>query len=171
MYPTSYWDEDSGGITRGELESERGLELQEMLQLNGYFAILNVFAAFERCLLRTFQDMKHLKLVTDKRKYLILDGYKDSLNGVGIDLTSPPFEWSKIRKLQAYRNAIAHQGGFVTDDNLSRLRSYGYTKEGQRIKISDAYFRSAVDLVKSSSTDVVKEYSKTLRKRSAAAKK
>ena len=168
--PTSYWQEDMGfGTTRGDLASEQYQELQEMTQLNSYFGVMTVFAAFERCVSRVILDMKSLRLVKNKwqkkKAYLRFDEYKDALKSIGIYVTNPPFKWSDIRRLQDLRNAIAHQNGFVTDENINRLRGYGY-KLRQRVDISDEYFRSAVALVKDSSTLLVKEYSRVLLKRS-----
>jgi hypothetical protein len=167
--PASYWEQDVGyGTTRGDLASEEYQESQEMLQLNSYFAVLTIFAAFERFLLRTFQDMKGLKLVKDKwqkkQPYLTLDGYKDGLKAIGIHLAKPPFKWSDILRLQDFRNTIAHQNGFVTEENIKRLRGYRY-KIGQRIDIEGKYFRTAVDLVKDSCSQLVNEYGGVLRKR------
>lgn len=59
------------GTTRGELVSEERQQLQHMLEMNGYFGVLAVYATFERCLHETFQDMKRLKLI--KRKTFIFD--------------------------------------------------------------------------------------------------
>lgn len=165
-HPESYWQEDVGyGTTRADLASEQFQELQEMLQFNSYFGVLTLFAAFERCFLRVFQDMKSQKLVKWQRKqtFLKIDEYKDVLKKIGVFVAKPPFKWSDIIRLQDLRNAIAHQNGFVTEENVKRLRNYGY-KEDQRIEISDKYFRASVDLVKESSTMLVKEYGNTLRK-------
>jgi hypothetical protein len=167
--PSSYWSEDVGdGTTRGDLASEEYGELEEMLQLNSYFGMVTVFGALERCFLRIFQDMKSLKLVEDKhqkkRSYLTLGGYKDALKSVDIHVAKQPFKWSDIIKFQDLRDAIAHQNGFVTEENINRLTQYGYKKLGQRVEISDKYFRSAVELAKESSTLLVKEYSKVIRK-------
>ena len=167
--PASYWDQDGGyGTTRGELASEEYRELQEMLQLNSYFGVLTIFAAFERFLLRTFQNMKRLKLVKNewqkKQGFLKLGDYKDSLKGIGIYLAKPPFPWSDITKLKDFRDAIAHQDGFVTEENIKRLRRYKY-EIGQRIQISDEYYRSAANLVKDSCSQLVNEYGDVLRKR------
>jgi hypothetical protein len=68
-------------------------------------------------------------------------------------------------RLQYLRNAIAHQNGFVTEENIGRLRGYGYKTIGQRIDIDDKYFRTAVDLVKDSSSLLVAGYSGVLRNR------
>jgi hypothetical protein len=141
--------------------------VQELLQLNSYFGVLTIFAAFERCFLRVFQDMKNLKVVKDKwqkkQAFLKLAEYKDALKEIDVFVSKPPFKWSDIIRLQDLRNAIAHQNGFVTDENVKRLRGYGY-KEGQRVEISDKYFRTSVNLAKDSSTLLVKEYSNALRK-------
>jgi hypothetical protein len=173
-HPSSYWQQDVGyGTTRGDLASEEYGELEEMLQLNSYFGVLTVFGALERCFLRTFQDMKSLKLVKDerqkKRSYLTLDGYKDALKLIGIHVAQRPFKWSDIIKFQDLRDAIAHQNGFVTEENINRLRGYGY-KLGQRVDISDKYFRSAAELAKDSSTLLVKKYSEVIRKLSGRKK-
>lgn len=167
--PASYWDEDIGyGTTRGDLVSEEYGALEENLQLNSYFGVLTVFGAFERCFLRVFQDMKSLKLVKDKhqkkRSYLTLGGYKDVLKDVDIHVAKPPFKWSDIIKFQDLRDAIAHQNGFVTEENIKRLQGYGYKKLGRRIDISDKYFQDAIKLAKESSTLLVKEYSEVIRK-------
>jgi hypothetical protein len=175
-HPASYWEEDVGlGTTRGDLASEEYGELEEMLQLNSYFGVLTVFGALERCFLRIFQDMKSLKLVKDKhqkkRSYLTPGGYKDTLKSVGIHVTKAPFKWSDIIKFQDLRDAIAHQNGFVTEENINRLQGYGYKNLGQRIDISDKYFRGAVELEKESSTLLVKEYSEVIRKLSKRKKR
>ncbi|HUA14784.1 MAG TPA: hypothetical protein VMG31_05765 [Verrucomicrobiae bacterium] len=167
-HSAAYWEEDLGGITRGDLESERGLELRDKLRLNSYFGILNIFGSFERLLLRIFQDMKQSKRMKDKwqkrQPYLTIDGYKDCLKAIGINLTKSPFKWGEIIKLQAFRNAIAHQNGFVTEENVNRLRAYGY-KLDQMIEIKETYFRTSVELVNDSSSRLVKEYGRTLQKK------
>jgi hypothetical protein len=168
-HPPSYWNEDVGyGTTRGDLASEEYGALEENLQLNSYFGVLTVFGALERCFLRIFQDMKSLKLVKDKhqktRSYLTLGGYKDAFKEVDIHVAKRPFKWTDIIKFQDLRDAIAHQNGFVTEENINRLQGYGYKKLGRRIDISDKYFQAAVELAKESSTLLVKEYSEVLRK-------
>ncbi len=167
-HPASYWQQDMGyGTTRGELASEEYRELQEMLQLNSYFGVLTIFAALERCFLRVFQDMRSLELVKDnwqkKQAFLKFDQYKDALKRIDVLIAKPPFRWTEIIKLQELRNAIAHQNGFVTEENIKRLRHYGY-KGGQRVDISDKYFSASVNLVKESSTLLVQEYGNALRK-------
>src|SRR5262249_13657018 len=107
-------------------------------------------------------DMKRLKLTKEKRSYLTLDGYKDSLKEVGITLTQSPFRWDDIRKLQTLRNAIAHQDGNVVPENLGKLRAYGYKKVGQEVNISDQYFQSVVTLVKESCRLLAQQYSAVL---------
>jgi hypothetical protein len=111
--------------------------------------------------------MKSLELVKDnwqkKQAFLKFDQYKDALKRIGVLVAKPPFKWSDIVKLQDVRNAIAHQNGFVTEENIKRLRNYGY-KEGQRVDISDRYFSASVNLVKESSTLLVQEYGNALRK-------
>ena len=160
--PKSYWKQDLGmGITRGEIVSEERRQLEHMLEMNGYFGVLAVYATFERCLQSTFQDMKRLKLTRDKRQYLTLDGYKDCLKQIGIKLAQPPFRWSDIRQLQTLRNAIAHQDGYVIGENEQKLRDYGY-KLGDSVVITERYFRSAVELVKESCELVVNQYSALL---------
>jgi hypothetical protein len=79
----------------GELASEEYQGLQEMLQLNSYFGVLTVFAAFERCFLRIFQDMKNLNLVKDKwqkkQGFLKLNEYKEALKSIGVYVAQAPF--------------------------------------------------------------------------------
>jgi hypothetical protein len=161
--PDSYWKEDLGmGTTRGELVSEERQQLEHMLEMNGYFGVLGVYSVFERCLHETFDDMKRLKLIKDKqyqkKPFLTLDQYKDCFKPVGINLTQPPFGWDDIKKLQALRNAIAHQDGYVVPENLEKLKAYGY-KVGEEVNISEQYFRSAVKLVKESCSLVAEKYS------------
>ena len=82
--------------------------------MNGYFGILTVYSVLERCLLYLFGTARRANLIKDKRyhkSYLTLDGYKGAFKTVGIDLTKAPFKWSEVRKLQLFRNAIAHHGG------------------------------------------------------------
>lgn len=174
-HPSSYWQQDVGyGTTRGDLASEEYGELEEMLRLNSYFGVLTVFAALERCFLRTFQDMKNLNLVTNERQqrmsYLTLDKYKDTLKSIGIYVAKSPFKWGDIIQLQDFRDAIAHQNGFVTEENIDRLRGYG-CELGQRVDISDKYFRTAVELAKDSCTKLVKQYSDVIRKLGSGRKK
>lgn len=100
------------GTSTTEIVAEERRQLEHMLEMNGYFGVLAVYTTFERCLLSTFQDMKRLKLIKDKqyhkKRYLTLDGYKDCLKQSGINLMQPPFRWNDIRKLQTFRNTIAH---------------------------------------------------------------
>jgi hypothetical protein len=165
-HPDSYWKQDVGaGITRGDLASEKLNELETLAQMNNRFGILGVFATFERLLLRIHQDMMHLKLVRNrhfKRDHLTFYEYKDSLSEIGIYLTKAPFDWAKLRKLQTLRNAIAHQDGFVTEENINTLRSCGYKKEGESIDITDSYFNDSLNLVKRSCAQLVKSYSEVL---------
>ena len=105
-HPDSYWEQDVGyGTTRGELAAEGGEELEHMLRLNAYFGILSVYSAFERYVLRTFQDMKHLKLVKkkyQKKAFLTLDEYKKCFKSVGIDLTKSPFQVERDSEVTKY---------------------------------------------------------------------
>src|ERR1019366_5362485 len=48
--PNSYWEQDLGGITRGELDSEKLGELETLAEMNNRFGLLAVFATFERLL-------------------------------------------------------------------------------------------------------------------------
>ena len=81
-----------GGRPRDGNERESCVEerqqLQHMLEMNGYFGVLAVYATFERCLHETFQDMKRLKLIKERRLYLTLDKYKDCFQGIEIKLTA-----------------------------------------------------------------------------------
>lgn len=159
-HPASYWDEDAGGATRGELEADEIHLLEALAQLNNRFGILGVFGAFERFLLRIHQDMMYQNLIHKnfKKRYLTFDGYKDSLKKIGIRLTEDPFDWENLRKLHTFRNAIAHQDGWVTDENIKYLRNYGYKKVGQPIEITEKYFQESLDLVTKSCDELVKQY-------------
>jgi hypothetical protein len=165
--PDSYWKQDVGGMTRGEIASEKLNELETLAQMNNRFGILGVFATFERLLLRIHQDMMNLRLVHKerfKKDYLTFDLYKDSLAAIGIKLTKPPFDWANLRKLQTLRNAITHQDGVVTEDNVEDLKNYGYKSVGQSIDITDSYFEDSLNLVKQSCSQLVKGYSEMLSK-------
>jgi hypothetical protein len=97
-----------------------------------------------------FNDARRSNLIKDKqypKLYLTLDGYKGAFKTLGIDLTKSPFKWSEVKKLQLFRNAIAHHGGVVTHDYENRLGPHGY-KLGDTIIISDDYFRSSIALVR-----------------------
>jgi len=161
--PDAYWEQDVGGITRGELASEELRELESFAEMNNRFGLLAVFAAFERLLQRIHQDMMNQNLIHRrfKRAYLTFDESKDSLAKIGIYLTQKPFDWAGLRKLQTLRNAIAHQDGWVTDENFNKLRSYRY-KLGQQIEITDNYFDDSMNLVKQSCSQLVKAYSVVL---------
>jgi hypothetical protein len=163
-HPDAYWEQDVGGITRGELASEELRELESFAEMNNRFGVLAVFAAFERLVQRIHQDMMNQNLIHDRRfkkVYLTFDESKDSLAKIGIYVTKAPFDWSNLRKLQTLRNAIAHQDGWVTDENINKLRSYRY-KVGQRIEITDSSFGDSMNLVKQSCSQLVKGYSVAL---------
>lgn len=163
-HPDAYWEQDVGGTTRGELASEELQELESFAEINNRFGLLAVFATFERLVHRIHQDMMNQNLIHHrhfKKTYLNFDESKDSFAKIGIYLTKAPFDWTNLRKLQTLRNAITHQDGWVTDENINKLRNYGY-KVGQWIKITDRYFEDSMNLVWESCSELVKRYSGVL---------
>jgi hypothetical protein len=166
QHPKSYWDEEvSDGVTRGEIVSEQRMELLGIAALNGHFGILTVYSAFDRFLNHLFQYIKEFKMSVPpafKRKnWLDLVGYKEVLKANGVDITVAPIRYQELIKLRDIRNAIAHDGGWVTHDNERRLRSYGY-KASTQITISDECFRSSVTLVRESFERIAKLFARKL---------
>ena len=159
--PKSERERDLGdGMTEGELASGQHYELEVLSQINGYFGILAVYSVFERCLLCLFRDAQRLELVKEKRyqkAYLTLDGYEDFFKTIGISLNTATFKWDEIRKLQLFRNAIAHHGGLVMTDHATRLKSYGY-KVGDTIRIDKSCFHSSVELVRETCSVMIRMY-------------
>jgi hypothetical protein len=114
-HPDAYWEQEVGGITRGELASEELRELESFGEMNNRFGVPAVCAAFERLVQPIHQDMMNQNLIHDRRfkkMYLTFDESKDSLARIGIQLTKAPFDWINLRKLQILRNATAHQDGW-----------------------------------------------------------
>ena len=79
------------------------------------------------------------------KKWLDLPGYAAVLKENGIIITSVPVEYTSLIQLRDIRNAIAHHGGWVTEENEQRMSQYGY-KVGDFVQVDDNYVRNAIVL-------------------------
>jgi hypothetical protein len=109
-----------------------------------------VYSIFERFLYDLFGYIKRSKMSVSpqqkKRRYLDLSGYKKVLKANGVNIASSR-GYRELEKLRDFRNAIAHQGVWVTEDNEPTLKRYRF-KEGDHITVSEAYFRSSATFVR-----------------------
>jgi hypothetical protein len=80
------------------------------------------------------------------------------LKSIGVDLKGPPFEWNEITKLRKIRNLIGHEEAWVDKESKKQLASFGLTvKEDDWLKLPDAYFLDAWNLVDRTCQLVVQE--------------
>lgn len=125
--PRHKWDE-------GEemYHADMVTEIEGNQDLSCYFGLMLTYSALERYFQGVYETTSRLGtipelrevILTVTRKWLRLEDFGTFSKRLGIDLTKKPFEWNGLLKLQEFRNAIAHQRGFITDDNLKALSKY-----------------------------------------------
>jgi hypothetical protein len=76
---------------------------------------------------------------------------------LGIKVSTKPYKWNELTKLQHYRNAIAHHDGEVTLDNIRFLGPLGY-KEGQSLEISFTELGESMQLVRETAMRLAKDF-------------
>lgn len=151
---------------------DRFLELKHHGNQNAYFGILMVFSALERFLqsihdttvdFATLSELKEALLRTQQRR-LALESFKSFLKALDVDLSKPPDRWHELLRLQHYRNAIAHQGGLVTEVNQKALAAYHH-KAGEPLQISLKYVHRSIQLVQRTTDKLGEDYLAALRKK------
>lgn len=151
---------------------DRFLELKQHRSYGRYFGVLMVFSALERFFQSVYDLTAYLAMrpelrevsLRDTRRRLVLDDFKAFFKSLDIDLSKPPYEWAHLVKLQKYRNAIAHQGGWVTEVNLRLLSTYGH-KMGDRLDITLEEVKRNANLVETTSSELSKNYIEAMEKR------
>jgi enamine deaminase RidA (YjgF/YER057c/UK114 family) len=157
------WNEDHAVDTR--------IELQTHQEYNAYFGLMMAYSSFERYLQRLYVYTGHIATVPELRDVIFqpstrmtLEEFGRFLRGIGIKISDPPYEWNKIIKLHAFRNAIAHQGGEVTRENENKLKPHGY-KLGDDIKATIDDVLENIRLVRETAEMLTKDYVKILREK------
>jgi hypothetical protein len=107
--PTSYWEEDLGGITRGDLGAERRTAIESNQQLTRQFAVILAYSALERFLLLVCAELASSESPPIRK----FDQIVKALKKIGIDLRRPPERSRELDRLRELRNAFAHHGGWV----------------------------------------------------------
>ena|ERR1035441_455141 len=161
-----------GNTERRDFIADDLIDLREHKNLAAYFAILMIFSAFERFLQGLYDDSIYLASVRELRDVVqqatrgrvSLENFKEFFKVLEIDLTKDPYDWPKLLRLQKYRDAIAHQGGWVTENNISKLESYGH-KVLDKIDISQEYVAEAGDLIDKTTDQFCQDYEQRMRSR------
>ena len=139
---------------------------------SGYLCVLMMFSALERFLqdihdltmfLGTTAELRNVTLYSGQKR-LSLDYFKSFFKRLGIDLCTAPYDWASVVRLQQYRNAIAHQGGMVTESNYRVLSPYGHAL-GEQIEISLEYVTGTGRLIDQTVTRFSNNYLVELQKR------
>jgi hypothetical protein len=154
--PSAYWNKSSElGITRGEELGERRDEIDGLLDLNEYFGVITVHAAFDHFLFRIFEYAKSQGLIKcryyAKKPFLMFSKSVDMLKDeFAIDLRQSPFDWNRIEELTTVRNAIAHKGGWIAPDPTSeefrKFKAYGFPSTWP-LELPKGYFLQSKTLV------------------------
>jgi len=157
------WDEDHAVDMRNELQTHR--------EYNAYFGLMMAYSSFEQYLQRLYTYTGHVATIPALRDVIfqpptrmVLEEFGRFLRAVGIKISDPPYEWNKIIKLHALRNAIAHQGGEVTRENENRLKPFGY-KLGDDIKATIDDVLENIRLVRETAEMLTKDYVKIMREK------
>src|SRR5579864_1196843 len=157
------WDIDHAVDMRNELETH--------LDYSNYFGLLMAFSSLERFLDRLYSQTKYTATkpalrdaMLERGGWLKVDDYRKFLKALGIDLTAARYKWHEIVKLNAFRDAIAHQGGAVTGDNENRLKHYKY-KKGDWLNVTIDDVRKSIKLVQETVELLTTDYLKALRKK------
>jgi hypothetical protein len=131
-----------------------------------------VYSVLERFFFRVWEWTRYIStrpelrdaVVPDDQRGLDLDGYKRFFKRIGTDLDMLPFDFRELQKLQRIRNAIVHQGGWVTERNENNLKPYGYHLR-ERILIDIADVEKRVLVVEDTCREFAALYVEALRKR------
>ena len=153
--------------------SDLRLELEERIELTGYFGVIMVFSTLERFFHHIYQSTMNLAVRPElagvvsslSDKWIALGEFRAFLKRMGVDDSGPRFDWDGIRKLHQLRNAIVHQGGMVTEANINSLSPYGYTEEFQRVTVPMSYVQETVRLVEETTKEIGDAYLSALRKK------
>jgi hypothetical protein len=146
------------------------MELEERVDLTGYFGIIMVCSILEQFLHRVYEFTMNLAVRPQfddvmplvSRRWLSLNESKDLLKQIGV--SGEPFDWASLKSLQHLRNAIVHQGGRVTEANIRFLRPLGY-KEWQRITVSISDVQKNIKLVEKTTQEIGDAYLSALKKK------
>jgi enamine deaminase RidA (YjgF/YER057c/UK114 family) len=157
------WNEDHAVDIRNELQTHQ--------EYNAYFGLMMAYSSFEQYLQHLYKYTGHIGTVPELRDVIFqpptrmaLDEFARFLRAIGIKISESPYEWNKIIKLHAFRNAIAHQGAEVTRENENRLKPFGY-KLGDHIKANIDDVIENIRLVRETTGLLTKDYVKILREK------
>jgi len=161
-----------GNTQRQDFIADELIDLREHKNLAGYFAILMIFSAFERFLQELYDDTIYLASVRELRDVVqqatrgrvSLENFRAFFKVLGIDLKKDPYDWHNLSRLKKYRDAIAHQGGWLTESNIPELASYGH-KVLDKIDISQDYVAQAGDLIEKTTDQFCQDYAQGMRSR------
>jgi hypothetical protein len=142
--------------------ADRRMELEGHLDLNRSFGLVMVFSSLERFFSRIYMctmelaarpELQEIVAWASRRKFLVFADVRSFIKAIDVNVSDKRFRWGDVEKLQHLRNAIVHQGGLVTAENLNNLRPYGY-KEGQTVVIASAYVEESIELVQEVSQEI-----------------
>src|SRR5664280_556511 len=148
---------------------DRFLELNYHRNHGAYFGVLMVFSALERFLQSLYDLTMDVAIVPKFRnvvleigqKRLTLEHFKMFLKSLDIDVCSEPYQWDNLIRLQRYRNAIAHQGGRVTESNYRALSAYNH-KIGEKLDVTLHYVQQVSRLTGETVRQVSRDYLKAI---------
>ncbi len=170
-------------------EEEQGFVFDRLQELKGhthrsaYYGVLTVFSVWERYLYGMYKytralslrpELQNIKFSVDK-SWLKLNEYRTYFKELGVQMPTPPFNWEAIEELRDYRNAIAHQGGTVTGQNIKALQSHQKPsakkyKLGDRLEIRVGYVSDSIELITKTSREFGTQYLETLKELGIAMK-
>ena len=137
---------------------EQHEEIEGLRQLNREFCLTAFYAELEKCMADAFSDLRAQKAfrLRKNKEYRNVDDFKDAFATAGVTLTDPSLHWNRMKRLQAIRNCIAHNGGWVTDKHAARLKPYGFP-EGQSIRLEEEHFTESLDAVRAIARKLLSE--------------
>ena len=118
--------------------------LREHIRMSAQYGLVMVFASWERFLhdmyertrfISTIPQLRDAEFAVDKN-WLRTEEYLRYFKQLGMNMPSPPFAWIELEALRVFRNAIAHQSGRVTEQNIAGLKKYE-NERGEPYKLGD----------------------------------
>lgn len=102
---------------------------------------------FERFLRSKLQQLKSLGHKVANEKAWRLDDLKTEFAAIGVRLTEPAVDWQEIKKLQAIRNCIAHNDGWIDEESFEKLAPYGFEHRQTFLALPENYFADTLSLI------------------------
>ena len=140
--------------------NEQHEDIEGLRQLSREFRLTALYAELEKCMADTFANLCAQNAFQldeeEEEKYRNVDDFKDVFATAGVILTDLSLHWNRVKRLQAMRNCIAHNGGWVTERHSARLKPYGFP-EGNYICLEEKHFTESLDAVQAIARKLLSE--------------